>query len=213
MKNKEFSIKLFLALFFASVVQADWLSYINKKDISLRSFVNDCCVLPLSYSMLDAGDEHHSIGSKKRFFGIHNMQVRVPGYQPIDLVKDDVCEYPHLFTILGVVTPNCLKTNFITQRWACVKYFLPLYFGFEVQGDTLRVTSALSQYRVFAPCMASQEFSLIETFDYNDSDSKRLIEVRVNGRGVLLKNQVLEISHPGLFAMLSKFFWPLKILV
>lgn len=189
--KRQFFLLFLLCVGFARV---EGLSYINGKDISIRSLLIGCYVAKLEYAMLDAGDEDHSIGSKQRYFGIHNMQVRVTGCEPIDLIKDDACHYPHLFTILGTITPECLKYNWITQRWACVKYWFSLFFGFKLKDNELKITSALSKYRVLAPCMSSETFQL-NVLDKSIHPKDRKIEVVVNGKVVGVPDQVLEVNH------------------
>ena len=193
-------------------IQLHGFSYINNKDIALRDSYLDCDCVVLQYNSLDSGDEYHSAGSKKRFLGMHNMQVRVPGYEPVYLIQDGVCEYPHLYTIIGAITPSSLKYNLITQRWACVKYFMPLYFGFEVKKEQLIVTSALSKYRFFAPCMAKQAIDLVKTEGYSDQDSSNNIEVHLNGRGVLLDGQVVAVVDIG-WLLFWKMLFPINMLL
>lgn len=193
----------FISMMSFGEINCDLFSYINKKDITYKNYMTQSCVMPLVYCMWDSGDgghsadnEGHSVGGSQRFCGIHNMRLYIAGYEPVDLVVDDFCEYPHLFTILGIITPNCLKYNFITQRSALVKWFMPLYFGFDIKNDVLIITSALTKYYGLAPMMAKQEIKLTKTSEFNNQNKINCIEVRVNGRKVVLElQQVLELYH------------------
>ena len=133
-------------------------------------------------------DGHGNIGGPKRFVGIHNMTLEIPDYQPVHLIKNDVCFYPGLFTILNNFLAN---DNMLVQQCACVKLSnLPLFFGFQIQNDVLTVYSSISKYRFLAPFRAQEIIQLRKTSTF---DIKRdlTVTVSINGRAVVVKPKTI----------------------
>ena len=173
----------FLLIFFSIEIKT-FFNYMNDTPISFKSELTGDAAAYLDYNILNNGDG--GIGGDIRVCGIHNMSVTVQGYETIDLIKNDVCLYPNLFTILGSILWN---SNVLVQRWACVKWFLPLYFGFKLQENELIIFSSLSQSRIFSPLRAKKVISLVQAYDFNPyiSDQDRDIKIYVNGRMVVIK--------------------------
>lgn len=165
-------------------MKVDAFCYMNDQLQTFRSYLTGDCAAYLDYNICNNGDG--AIGGKIRLYGIHNMSVTVQGYKTIDLVKDDVCFYPNLFTILGSILWD---SNMFVQRWACVKWFMPLFFGFKLDQKKLTVFSSLSDYRILSVCRASRVINLIpdETFDPSIADEDRNIVIYVNGRATIIK--------------------------
>lgn len=170
----------------ASLVRSDVL-YINGKDISAKHVLQGSNLACLVYNELNSGKKEDSWG-QKRYYGIHNMSVTIPGYEAVDLVKDDVCLYPNLFTFSSWFLD---KDNSLVQRWSCVKYFSPLYFSFSVENDELVIKGSLWRYDVF-PKIGAQKVRLTKSEKTTSFDK---VEVFINGRSVLLKDEVLEIKN------------------
>lgn len=202
-----------LVLFFALIgIYADVksFSYMNGETISFRSILTGSCCTSIDYNIINAGD--NSIGGFKRLFGIHDMSITIPGYEPVYLVREDVCLHPHLFTMLWLFGKN----NPIVQRSACVKWFLPLSFGFKVQDDTLTIQSSIWKYRLLAPFRATAKISLVKSLKFDirqkQVDKKLPITVSVNGRTVIVdqKTVVQIYSLSALEAAIIPYvFWPL----
>jgi len=159
-------------------------SYMNDQAISFRTILTGDCATSIDYNILNKGDG--SIGGQIRLYGIHNMSVTVEGYEKIDLIKDDVCLYPYLFTILGSVLWN---DNMFVQRWACVKWWMPLTFGFKINNNRLTILSSITKYKLLSPLRAKEVFDLIptSTFDSCINDEDRNITVFVNGRSAVVQ--------------------------
>lgn len=186
-------------------------SYINGEPISFRAILTGSSCTSLDYNIINAGD--NSIGGFKRLFGIHEMSITISGYEPIYLVQEDVCLYPHLFTMLWFLG----KSSSIAQRSACVKWVLPLSFGFKVQDNTLTIQSAIWKYRFLAPFRATAKISLVKSAQF-DIQQKQLdknlpITVSVNGRTVVVTQktivQIFSSSALQAAAMIPYPFWPL----
>lgn len=184
-----------LVLFLLSsfmVFQLNCLNYMNDEDISFATFLTGSRVKSIYYNILNNGDG--TIGGARRFFGIHNMSVTVDGYETIDLIKDDVCMYPYLFTILS----NFLSdNNIIVQRWACVKWLLPLSFGFKVENNHLTILSTILRYRFLSLCRAKETILLTEKMDVQKSADKDLLcTVNINGQSVVVSQAtVLQVTN------------------
>ncbi|MBI2353213.1 hypothetical protein HYV11_03175 [Candidatus Dependentiae bacterium] len=195
-------MKKYIFLLLISVgYKIESFTYINGKDISLRTIVTGACYMPIDYNILNSGDGH--LSEYKRYFGIHNMSITIPGYEKIDLIKDDVCFYPSLFTLLASVLP---KNSFITQRWACVKYFLPLSFGFKVKNNELIVSSSIFRYAILAPFLTKENIPLVLSKNDEkilDGGNKITFTVSVNGRTVVVsEEEVVQIfSQSGQFVV------------
>ncbi len=174
------------------VFQLNCLNYMNDEDISLVTFLTGSRVKSIYYNILNNGDG--TVGGFRRLFGIHNMSVTVDGYETIDLVKDDVCKYPYLFTILSNVLSN---DNMIVQRWSCVKWLLPLSFSFKVENNHLTILATIFRYRFLSLCRAKETILLTEKMDVQKSKDKDLFcTVNINGQLVVVsQTTVLQITN------------------
>ena len=179
-------------------------SYMNGKDISLRTIITGACYANLDYNILNSGDGH--LSEHKRYFGMHNFSVQIDGYETVHLIKDDVCQYPALFTLLGNILP---QSFFVTQRWACVKWFLPLSFGFKIKNNQLIVYSSISRYSLLAPFLTTEKINLVKTNSKNqcvDSRDTKFV-ISLNGRTVVVgEEEVLKIYSSSGQWVLDKCF-------
>ena len=130
------------------------------------------------------------------------MSIEMQGFEVIDLVKNDICIYPHLFTILNNILSN---NNIFVQRWACVKWCLPLSFGFKVENNMLYIVSSIWKYRILSILRAKETIPLIKKNNFsidNTSNEHLKITVSINGRSVEVEQktivQIYSISslHP-----------------
>lgn len=184
-------IVFFLFSFFVCS-QTDCINYMNDQDVSFNTDLTGACVIPIYYNILNQGDG--KIGGVKRLFGIHNMSVTVDGYETIDLIKDDVCMYPCLFTFLSNILSD---HNMLVQRWACVKWGLPLSFGFKVENDTLVILSSIFKYRFLSLFRAQETVLLTKKIGAKESADKDLLcFVSINGRSaVVAQKNVLQVIN------------------
>ncbi len=203
------SLSLFLSLLLC-VGKMDSFYYMNSEPISFRSILTGSHCTSIDYNIVDAGDG--SIGGYIRLLGVHDMVVSIPGYEPIVLIKEDVCEYPNLFTMLWMFG----KGNPIVQRYACVKWFLPLSFGFKAENETLTIYSSIWKYRLLAPFRAKQIIPLVRSNEYTselNADKKALISVSVNGRSVEVNQrtvvQIYSLSALIAAGIIPYPFWPI----
>lgn len=168
-------------------------SYMNGKDVSLRTIMTEACYVNLDYNILNSGDGH--LSEHKRYFGMHNFSVQIDGYETVHLIKDDVCQYPELFTMLGSVLP---QNFFLTQRWACVKWLLPLSFGFKIRNNQLIVYSSIFSYSFLAPFLTTEKIDLVKTNSKSqciDSRDAKFV-VSVNGRTVVVgEEEVVQVHN------------------
>lgn len=186
--NKSF---IFIAVFFVSKIES--FSYMNGQDISVRSVLTDSCYASINYNILDSGDGHFS--EHKRYFGIHNMTVAIPGYEVVYLIKDDVCLYPRLFTLLAKVLP---KDFCVTQRWACIQSPLPLSLGFKIKDDVLIISASTYMYTILAPFLTTESISLVKSKDWKEGQDVRdaTFTVTVNGLSVVVgAERVVQIKN------------------
>jgi len=172
--------------------QTDCFNYMNDQDVSLRTVLTGDYVMSIYYNILNQGDG--TLGGVRRWFGIHNMSVTVDGYEAIDLIKDDVCMYPRLFTLLSNILSD---ENVLVQRWSCVKWALPLSFGFKVENDKLIIVSSIWKYRFLSLFRAKETILLtkkIETKQLADKDL--LCTVSINGRSAIVAQKtVLQVIN------------------
>ena len=177
-----------------------FLSYMNDEDISFKTIVTGDCCTSINYNIINNSDGN--IGGKKRLYGIHNMSIEIQGFEVIDLVKNDICIYPHLFTILNNILSN---NNIFVQRWECVKCCLPLSFGFKVENNMLYNVSSIWKYRILSILRAKETIPLIKKNNFsidNTSNEHLKITVSINGRSVEVEQktivQIYSISslHP-----------------
>lgn len=208
MHNKK---KLFLLfVFFNSCVDLKSYYYMNSEPISFRSILTGNNCTSVDYNILNAGDG--SIGGFKRLFGVHEMSITIPGYEPVYLVQEDVCFYPNLFTMLWFLGKN----NPIVQRSGTVKWFLPLSFGFKVEDDNLIILSSIWKYRLLAPFRATAKISLVRSAGFDISqkqlDKDLSVIVSVNGRTVTVcQKTVVQIYSKSALqaAVIPYILWPL----
>lgn len=178
--------KLFFLILMFSVPSKP-IEYIDGQVVTLYRVLSGSHVVKL-------GIDPYSSGSLKeneiRAYGIHNMQIIVKGCEPVNLVKDDVCHYPMLFTLLARVAS---VHNSIVQRWACVKYFHPLSFAFKVESGCLKISSSLYQWKFLAPCLTEQIVPLRATEkDFEQNNNRSAMVVIVNDKRIeLLYDQIV----------------------
>lgn len=207
--NKKIIWLLFITLFFD---RADgfFFNYMNDETVSFRTILTGDCATSIDYNIVN--DKQGTIGGQIRLFGIHNMNLEIPGYETIHLIKNDVCLHPNLFTMLNVLFKDY---NMLVQRWACVKWFMPLSFGFKVSHDVLTVSSSIYKYRALSWFRATKTIKLIKKIDVIDQvdDQNLTIKVSVNGRTAIVNQKtVLQIySQSALIAacFVNYIFWPL----
>ncbi|MFA5998757.1 MAG: hypothetical protein WC747_01930 [Candidatus Babeliales bacterium] len=156
--------------------------YMNDEEITFKTIFTGSCATSIQYNILNNKDG--SIGGDKRLFGIHNMTVEIPGYEVVHLIENDICLHPSLFTMASIFLSD---DNVLVQRWACVKWILPLSFGFKVENNSLNVFSSIWKYRFLAPLRAQKIIELVkkENFDEAQSLQGLMIKVTVNGRSVV----------------------------
>lgn len=143
----------------------------------------------IDYNVVNDGKG--SVGGDKRLYGIYNMSINIPGYQTVWLVKDDVCLHPHLFTILGNILSD---DNMLVQRWACVKWFLPLSFGFQVRNNVLQIYSSIFKFKIVSLFRARETIYLTKepnNTDKNVLDENLRITVSVNGRTAVVEQKTI----------------------
>jgi len=155
-----------------------FIAYMNDRPVTLKSLLLGSAATSLNHNILDNGKGQ--VGGEVRVYGIHDMWVQPSGYERVYLVKDDVCLYPNLFTVLGAVLP---KNNMLTQRWACVKWCWPLSFDFNVVNDTLQISSTVFKYRFLTLYKAYNEIQLVSQEPRNANDEMTIM-VSVNDRAV-----------------------------
>lgn len=173
---------LFLVISLLSVsYEINCFKYINNRTVTPSTILTGDAATSVDYNILNAGNGDFS--KHKRFFGIHNMCLEISGYEPVYLIKDDVCLYPRLFTLLSHFLSD---DNMFVQRWACVKWVYPLSFGFSISHDKLTITSAIYKYKIVAPLCATKTIDLIKKSDSDVvcADSDLTVKVTVNGRTV-----------------------------
>lgn len=186
--------------------EADYF-YMNDEEVTFKTIVTGEYVTSIHYNMLNGKDGN--IGGDKRLFGIHNMTVEVQGYEVVRLVEDDICLHPSLFTMLNVFLSD---DNELVQRWSCVKWLLPLSFGFKVENDSLVVFSSIWQYRFLSPFRAQKTIALVKkaNFDNVQPAQDLMITVTVNGRTSLVSQRtVVQIYSTSSRQAIgySPFFW------
>lgn len=165
-----------------------FMAYMNDRPVTFKSLLLGCAATSLNHNILDNGNAQ--VGGEIRVYGIHEMWVQPSGYERVYLVKDDVCLYPNLFTVLGSVLA---KNNMFTQRWACVKWYWPLSFDFNVVNNTLQVSSTVFKYRFLTLYRASNEIPLISQMSLAPVDPM-MITVSVNGRTVsVTPNKMVQV--------------------
>ena len=203
--------KLLLLALIGTCFEMKSLYYMNEEPISFRSIFTGKNCTSIDYNITNDGNG--SVGGYKRLFGVHDMFISIPGYEPVYLIQEDVCFYPHLFTMLWFLGKN----NPLVQRFACVKWWLPLSFSFKVQNDTLTIQSSIWKYRYLAPFRATAKISLIKVLLSSETQNKSLdknlpITVSVNGRTALVDQktilQIYSLSAQQA-AIIPYFLWPL----
>jgi hypothetical protein len=200
-----------LALFSVFVLSFSGLSscsYMNDKEITFRTILTGDCCTSIDYNILNDGDGH--IGGVKRMYGIHNMFLTIPGYETVHLIKDDVCLHPYLFTILNNLFA---RDNMFVQRWACVKWFLPLSFGFKVENGLLTINSSIWKYKFLSLFRANETIQLVKNakFDASIDDKDLTISVTVNGRTAEVAQktvlQIYSLSALDPYAVLARMLF------
>ncbi len=181
----------------SSVLKIESFTYINGQPISIVSLTADSCCEEIHYNILSSGNGLYS--DQKRFFGIHTMSIDIPGYERVWLIKDDICLYPKLFTLVAQILP---KNFFVTQRFACIQsslpvlsglqsllpilpLLLPLTLGFKLNDDVLTIFSSTFRYAMLAPFWTKEEISLVRKNDGKWSSTPTLT-VSVNGTTVVV---------------------------
>lgn len=156
--------------------------YMNDEEVTFETIFTGSCSTSTEYNILNNKDG--KIGGDKRLFGIHNMTIEIPGYEVVNLIENDICLHPSLFTMASIFLPD---DNELVQKWACVKWVLPLSFGFKVENNSLNVFSSIWKYRFLAPLRAQKTIELVkkENFDEAQSLQGLMIKVTVNGRSVV----------------------------
>ena len=170
--------------------------FINDEEVTFKKIITDSSVVSIHYNMINNKDGN--IGGNKRLLGIHNMTVEVPGYEVVSLVENDVCLYPSLFTMLNILLSD---DNVLVQRWACVKWLLPLSFGFKVENNSLTIFSSIWKYRFLAPLRAQKTIALVKKPNFNEVHPTQdiTIVVTVNGRAVLATERTVVQIYSMLF--------------
>lgn len=178
---------LMVLLLCSSVLKIESFTYINGQPISIVSLTADSCCEEIHYNILNSGNGVYS--DQKRYFGIHNMSIDMPGYERVWLIKDDICLYPKLFTLVAQILP---KNFFVTQRFACIQsslpvlpLLLPLTLGFKLNDDVLTIFSSTFRYAMLAPFWTKEEISLVRKNDGKWSSTPTLA-VSVNGTTVVV---------------------------
>ncbi len=181
----------------------------NDEKISFRTILTGNRATSIDYNVVN--EQHGTIGGQIRLFGIHNMTLEIPGYERIDLIKDDVCLYPSLFTMLSFMFRD---DNSLVQRWACVKWWLPLSFGFKVSKDALTVSSSIYKYRALSWCRAKKTIKLVKKIDVTQQadDQNLMVTVSVNGRSAIVDQktvlQIYSMSALVAASWVNYIFWP-----
>ncbi len=189
-----------LSCFMVSRLQC--YKYMNDQEVSFKEILAGLFVASIDYNIFNNGDG--TIGGARRLYGIHNMSVTIDGYESIVLVKDDVCLYPHLFTILSKIIPENYPqlfkilgnvfpdTDALVQRWACVKWILPLSFSFKIENDRLIILSSISKYKFLTLFRAKETIALVKSSDSNVLEDENLfITVKINGRSATVSQKTV----------------------
>jgi hypothetical protein len=164
--------------------------YMNDQSITIKSILTGDFCTSIDYNILNNGVGNCNLGGDIRTYGIHNVWVQVEGFERVDIVKNDVCFYPHLFTILGYFLP---KNSMFTQRWATVKWFWPLTFSLKVNQGKLDISSTITKYRalsLFRSC-ESIELKPIKDQQVQKPESECMITFSINGRAVVVEPKTM----------------------
>lgn len=184
-------VKKLLFFIFSLCVECNSIEYIDGQVVTLYKVLTGSHVVKVSIDQFEHGSVfNNEVNNKKRDYGIHNMQVIVKGYEPIDLIKDDVCYYPRLFTLIAHMVS---AENPVVQRWACVKYFHPLSFFFKVESGSLRVFSAVYRWKLLAPCL-TEEIIPLKRIGEVFLNQGVLTSAIVNGKKVELTDEIMVIQ-------------------
>ncbi|MBP9765090.1 hypothetical protein KBD08_02020 [Candidatus Babeliales bacterium] len=200
-------LKFLLTLSVLSIAANTHGSYMNDRKITWKTILTGDAATSIDYNIVNNGDGQ--FGGDIRVYGIHNMWIQVSGYERIDLMENDVCLEPHLFTTLGYFLPT---DNIFTQRWACVKWSLPLSFGFNVENDTLHISSTIFKYRFLCLFKSNAHIPLVpEKDDANISDQPTTITVSINGRTAVIEPktilQIYSLSSFNPYAVLARMLF------
>lgn len=204
-------LKNLFFLMLISAVHASFVdcSYMNDEGISFKTILTGDRCTSIDYNILSDAQGH--IGGDRRILGIHDMSIEIPGYEVVHLVKDDVCLHPSLFTMLSLLFRD---DNMFVQRWACVKWYMPLSFGFKVRKGELKIMSSIWKYRFLSWLRAEKWIELVKTssFDEKKRDKDLTITVSVNGRTVVVEQKtVVQIYSMSAIqaSIIPYIFWPL----
>jgi len=185
-------VKKLYIIFLASCINSYAIEYINGKVVTPYALLTGRYVVKLDVDHSSYGShDEQDVALAKKTYGIHNMQIVVKGYEPVDLIKKDFCYYPKLFTLMAHMLP---LENQVLQRWARIKYFHPLSFSFKVEQDTLKVSSALYRWKSVAPFLTEEIISLSPAGDISMSSQNRPVKVIVNGKSVELLDEVVVLQ-------------------
>lgn len=203
------SLFLTISLLFFQNINTYFFTYSNDESITFKTILTGDRCTSVDYNIVNNQDG--TIGGNIRLCGIHNMSIDIAGYETIHLVKNDVCKYPSLFTILSYVLRD---DNMLVQRWSCVKWLLPLSFGFKIENGTLRIFSAITKYKILSPLRAKEIIPLIKKSDQNDintSHENLKITVSINGRSATVEQktivQIYSISSLDPYAVLARMLF------
>lgn len=208
-------MKKLIILFFVFVcisLRVEPISYTNGEYISLGTIITDSSYAQIDYNILNVGDG--CLSEYKRYFGIHNMTIDIPGYERVWLVKDDICRYPKLFTLVAKILP---ENFFVTQRWACIQSFLPLTLAFKIKDGVLVITASTFKYSVLAPFLTTETIPLKKSKDWTEEPCMHHAKfmVSVNGTTVVVgEERVVQLqNYSGSLAIVSVLPYMIKATV
>lgn len=176
------------------LMELNCLDYISDAPITPTSVLTGNNVQFLNYNHFNNGNG--KLGTK-RFFGFHNITVNIPGYEPVSLFKDDETEYPENFTLLNKFLS---KDNKLTQRWAAIKWILPLSMAFKVENNQLIVKSSIYPWKIATRYLQSTKIPLTPNGEKINHDT---INLTVNGRTVVVNPQQVTRLNNSLFRIFT----------
>lgn len=180
-----------LALILTLCLKCQAIEYIDGQVVTLYKVLTGSHVVKLGVDYFAYGSEKdNEIDNRKKSYGIHNMQVIVKGHEPINLIKDDICFYPRLFTLIAYMMP---EQNPVVQRWSRVKYIHPLSFAFKIDSGRLKISSALYRWKPLAPCLTEEVVSLRQIENVSMAENLS-INVVVNGKSIELIDEIVVLQ-------------------
>ncbi len=183
-------------------------SDVNDERITLKTMLTSNNVTSINYNT--GKNMNGSYGGDKRLWGIHNMTIEVQGYESVSLIENDICLHPSLFTMSSILWPD---DHMLVQRWACVKWFFPLSFGFKVENNSLTIFSSIWKYRLLSPFRAQKTINLTQKINFEQAQSSQdsIVTVTVNDHAAVVtehtKVQIYSTSAICVAVLVHPIIW------